>query len=198
MLDKDHNGLNAKKGLLIFFICLMLSATAMITNYLPFKTQSDYNAKCTVKTTAKVFSDDDPYLDGNLYFGPMLEYSCPERGQLVHAEAASAVRITGRYKIGDEVNIAYDPGSPGELYIISDTETLESHWKLAWGFGIGIAVFGFIMMLIGCIRSMIGTDKELSARKFIKTPDGKTYNEWLDEQKKKMEQKALEEKESEE
>ena len=184
MFDKDHEGLNAKKGLLIFFVCLMLAATVLITNYLPYRTQADFEAGCTSKTEAKVFAVEDPILDGNMYFGPMIEYFNNEKGQYVHSQAASAVKRSMNYEVGDKVEIAFNPNSPGDLYLTEDT-VARDRWRTAFGFGIGIAVFGLVMLVIGCVRSIMGTDKDLNARKFLKNPDGQTYNEWLESQQKK-------------
>lgn len=184
MLDKDYNGLTAKKGALILFVCLMLAATVFVTNYLPYRTQTQFEERCTTKTTATVFGLEEQYRDGNMYYGPMMEFIYYEKGQLVHAEAASAIMHDQNYKEGETLHIGYDPNSPGDLYIEED-RTVQERWKTASVCTVLICACGVLMFTIGCVRSIRGTDKELSARKFIKTPDGKTFSEWAAEQQKK-------------
>lgn len=185
MGDKKSNGLTAKSGALILLMSILLSAAAFISNLLPYLTHKEFAAPCTSHTTATIIEASDIVLEGNLYYGPYVEYYHVEKDRLVHTIATSAVKSQREWQVGETVNIAYDPNSPGDLYITDDNMALKSYKKSLIMTIIMIST-GFIICIIGIIRTIRGTDPELYERRFIKTPDGKSFEEWAEEQKKKI------------
>lgn len=196
MENKPSGGLSVRSGAVIWLVCILIGATALTTNLVPYRLHKLFAAACTAETTGTVFQVMDPTYDGVMYYGPVVEYFHSQKNQIVHAEAVSTIQSSKTWNVGDKVRVAYDPLSPGDIYILEDIEAVKRFKQSIWFAG-GMAALGLVFFIVGMIRSIRGTDPGLYERRFLKTPDGKTYNEWLDEQKKEAEAAATEENDGE-
>lgn len=191
MGEHKSKGLTALSGALILLVCILLSAVSVFTNLLPYLTHKSFAEPCTSKTAGTVVEVDEIVYEGDMYYGPIVEYYHAERGFLVHTAASSAVKSKKEWKVGDAVNIAYNPVSPGDIYITDDNEVIKN-FKQSIIMSCIMVGIGFILLIVGIVRSIRGTDPELYERKFIKTPDGRSFEEWAEEMKKKAAEENIE------
>lgn len=192
MGENRSKGLTATSGALLLLVCVMLSAASLVSNLLPYISHKSFAEPCTSKATAEVVEVNDIVYEGDMYYGPIVEYYHTEKGVLVHTAASSVIKSRKEWQVGDTVNIAYNPNSPGDLYITDDNEVVKNY-KQSLVMSCVMVGIGVILLIIGIVRTVKGTDPGLYERKFIKTPDGRSFDEWAEEMKKKTEQENIEE-----
>lgn len=189
MEEKRSHGLTAKSGAVILLILVLLSAMSYVSCLMPYLTHKDFAETCTSTATGTIVEAEEIIAEGNLFFGPNVEYYHAEKGRLVHTLAISAVKSKREWQPGETVTVAYDPNSPGDMFIVDDNEAVKSY-KQSVIMSIVMVSVGIILLIVGIIRSVRGTDPGLYERKFIKTPDGKSFAQWADEQQKKAAEQA--------
>ncbi len=184
-MNKETKVLTAGTGALVLLMCLMLAATAFVSNFLPYRFEKEYTKTFTEEAEGTVFEIGELETDGTIYLGPTIEYWNTEKNRLVHAKAASTFKSKSEWKVGDKVTILYDPASPGDI-TIKDNAAEKKHFKQSAIMSASIVALGLFFFIWGLVRTLRGDagDKELMTQKYLKTPDGKSFDEWADEQKK--------------
>ena len=139
--------MNSKKGLL--FICLpflLVGIIITIAGVFVMKQSDSLKQRCTEKAIGTVVEivcrEDYDYNDDELdvYYYPVIEY---QAGDITISQMSKSGQYPSKYKVGDQVEIYYNPNN-AEEYIIKGDSTANF-------LGIGFIVFGSISVAVGLI-----------------------------------------------
>lgn len=171
-----------RKCLLVSIILIMIAAMIFTPFYLPYKAYKDISVNCVQASTGTVIDPDDMQHESVYYYGPLLEYSLYVGTELVHVRSkpVNTVDLKRVWAKGENVKVLVDPNDISQV-IIAEDNTAESRFKIALWVSAAVLSAGLIIFIIGIFKGL----KKPVSRSYYYTPDGKTFEQWQEEQKLK-------------